>query len=50
MVPGELDVDAVLAGVVHRPGWHREAACGGMGTPTFFPGLGQSTEPAVGVQ
>jgi len=33
--PEAPDVDAVLAGLLHRPEWHQRAACSGMGTDAF---------------
>lgn len=32
-----------------RPEWHRFAACRGQGTDAFFPGPGESAEPAKAV-
>jgi WhiB family transcriptional regulator, redox-sensing transcriptional regulator len=40
------DVAELLAELVSRPAWHRDAACRGMGTETFFVERGQSTDAA----
>jgi WhiB family redox-sensing transcriptional regulator len=39
MTPDAPDLDAVLASLIDRPSWHREAACRGAGTAMFFPVL-----------
>ena len=45
-LPGDV-LDAVER-LVERPGWHRDAACRGMGPALFFPvGKGPHVLPAV---
>jgi WhiB family transcriptional regulator, redox-sensing transcriptional regulator len=45
------DQDAVqyLAELMRRPVWMDEAACRGVDTDLFFPGLGESTLPAKAI-
>ena len=45
MVPGDLSLDDL----VKRPSWHRQAACRGKGTDTFFPSPGDSLTAARAV-
>ena len=40
------DVAEVLAAYIHRPAWHQEAACRGVGPRLFFPERGDSTAQA----
>lgn len=41
------DIHAALAEMLSgRPSWHRQAACRGKGPGQWFPGRGESTEPA----
>jgi WhiB family redox-sensing transcriptional regulator len=48
MTPGTT-VDDLLDELVNRPGWHRRAACRGMGTDDFFPARGEKTDAAKAV-
>ena len=34
------NLDDVVGELINRPSWHRDAACRGMGTQTFFPNSG----------
>ena len=44
--PGELvDATDLLAELLHRPAWHRDAACRGQ-LDRFFPGQGDDLRPA----
>lgn len=43
------DFEVVLAELVSRPAWHRQAACKGVGPEVFFPERGQSSEGAKAV-
>ena len=48
--PGELvDASGLLAELIHRPVWHREAACRGKGTEPWFPSQGGDYEAAQAV-
>lgn len=38
-----------LSDLLRRPAWHVDAACRGMDPNTFFPGRGESVEPARAV-
>lgn len=49
MIPETPDVEEILAQLVNRPAWHRQAACRGMGPDPFFPMPGESTERARAV-
>ena len=50
MTPETAGVDEILAELLRRPEWHRQAACAGeMGTDTFFPERGESTDRATAV-
>jgi hypothetical protein len=37
MTPDAPDVDVLVAELVNRPAWHREALSRAMGTDAFFP-------------
>ena len=41
------DFDVVMAELVNRPPWHRQAACRGVDPDLFFPERGQATRPAL---
>jgi hypothetical protein len=41
------DFEVVLAELVNRPAWHRQAACRGVDPELFFPERGQATRPAL---
>jgi len=43
------DVNDVLAELINRPAWHRQAACRGMGTDAFFPERGGSGADAKAI-
>ena len=49
MTPESPSVDDLLAELVNRPAWHRQANCRGMGTKEFFPERGRSIETATAV-
>ncbi len=49
MTPNAPDVDDILASIVNRPAWHRQAACRGMGSASFFPPRGVSIRAATTV-
>ena len=38
-----------IADLLHRPEWHRRAACRGFGSSSFFPVRGQSKNPAKAI-
>jgi hypothetical protein len=40
MTPETPSVEELLAELVNRPAWHREAACRGIGPAAFFPERG----------
>jgi WhiB family transcriptional regulator, redox-sensing transcriptional regulator len=44
------DEPLVLEDFLNRPAWHRRAACRGMGTSLFFPGLGESKAVCAGCE
>ena len=41
----DVDLDALLAELVNRPAWHRQAACRGVGVDLFVIDQGQQYEP-----
>ena len=43
MTPEAPDIEELLTELYHRPTWHAQAACRGMGTDAFFPSVGEST-------
>jgi hypothetical protein len=49
MTPETPSIEELLAGIVNRPAWHRQAACRGMGTDAFFPGRGEPLDEAIAV-
>ncbi len=49
MQPGDLEPSLLAQLAADRPPWMARAACRGQGTATFFPGKGQSAQPARSV-
>ena len=41
--------EEIVAKLLARPPWHREAACGGQGPAIFFVARGESTKPAKAI-
>ncbi len=41
-----IEIAALLDELLNRPSWHAEAACKGQGPAPWFPGRGESTQPA----
>ena len=48
-MPGVPDEPLTLEEFLNRPAWHARAACRRMGTDTFFPVRGESSDPAKAV-
>jgi WhiB family redox-sensing transcriptional regulator len=46
---GSSDAVGLLAEIVNRPAWHRQAACRGMGPDAFFVTRGESTDNAKAI-
>ena len=47
MAPGVAQADELVQALSGRPSWHADAACRGMGPEIFYPGLGESVNPAM---
>ena len=49
MAPGVAQADEFLDALAKRPAWHARAACRGLGPEIFYPGLGESVNPAMAI-
>ena len=47
--PGDVLERVTLEQLLRRPGWHRQAACRGMGPAMWFPDLGGDVRPAKAI-
>ena len=49
MSSSDVDLANLLANIIGRPSWHRDAACAEYPVEVFFPDRGEPTEPAKAI-
>ena len=49
MAPGVAQADELVDALAKRPAWHARAAYRGLGPEIFYPGLGESVNPAMAI-